>query len=168
MWIRTREVYSQPSEVFLKPVKREKGGRGPIAPQYSVIENWEQKGNLRPLIYDNPFQCPRGVFWFVLFAIRAETRRVLLSLRGLQWLELKMKNLGGIFLLGNSSREWESCFSRLAKSSTALTPPFCSFLWERKVPVQPISKHRVKSYLDGINIWRKIRISFKITWSWLW
>lgn len=75
-------------------MKREKGGGGPIAPQCSVIENWEEKGNLRPLIYDNPFQCP-GFCFFFFFAIRAETRRVLLSLRGLQWLELKMKNLGG-------------------------------------------------------------------------
>ena len=45
-------------------MKKEKGARGPIAPQNSIIENWEEKSALRPLLYDSPFQCP--VFVFVL------------------------------------------------------------------------------------------------------
>ena len=127
-------------------------GRDPVVPQSLIIENWEERLVRGP----KPPKALKfatisfALFW--LFAIIAETKRVLVSFRNLHLLELKIKNFVGNFWLIYVECEragWPDKLNRSGHSFILYPDPFYQ---KGKVSFHCINKHRVKNYPGGINI----------------
>ena len=101
-----------------------------------------------------------------LFAIIAETRRVWFHFGAFICCGWRLR-ISVLFLLG-ASRVQERCFARLTESGVNIVfhSILVLFTWKEKPSVEPLNQYRLKGYLGGISIWRKIRIKKKkIFWS---